>query len=469
MDDLWRSNHVYCILDAGIQTPALNGKREVVAPRGNLLLEVVNLLDLAAGDASLEVLELVGLLGEGSLLLLTDLDGLIDVLADTLELLLSETTRSHGGGTNTDTARGESRLVTGDGVLVASNVDLLKDGLNTGTIQAVLAKVDEDHVAVSAVRHELVAESLESVLQGLGVGNNLLLVGLEVRAGSLLQGNSQSSDGVVMRTTLVAGEDGEVDGVLEVVEGLLAGLGIDGADALAEEDHGTTGTTERLVGGGCNNVGVLEGSGDDLGSNETGDVSHIDNKVGTDGVGDLAHALVVNETAVSRGTSNKDLRAEENGVLLECIIVNDAGVEVDTVRHGLKVSRDSRDLLLGGLVTVAQMATMGKVETHETAVDRHDSLVDLEVGRGSRKALDVDTPLLGVEVESLKSTLLAETLDLVDVLVATIVTSTGVTLRVLVGHGGTKGIEDSAGGDVLGGDEDNGLALTLNLILLQRA
>lgn len=129
----------------------------------------------------------------------------------------------------------------------------------------------------------------------------------------------------------------------------------------------------------------------------------------------------------------------------------------------------ANSLLLGGLVTVAQMATMGKVETHETAVDRHDSLVDLEVGGGSRKALDVDTPLLGVEVESLKSTLLAETLDLVDVLVATIVTSTGVTLRVLVGHGGTKGIEDSAGGDVLGGDEDNGLALTLNLILLQRA
>lgn len=117
---------------------------------------------------------------------------------------------------------------------------------------------------------------------------------------------------------------------------------------------------------------------------------------------------------------------------------------------------------------MAQMATMGKVETHKTAVDRHDSLVDLEVGRGSRKALDVDTPLLGVEVESLKSTLLAETLDLVNVLVATIVTSTGVTLRVLVGHGGTKGIEDSAGGDVLGGDEDNGLALALDLILLQR-
>lgn len=124
-------------------------------------------------------------------------------------------------------------------------------------------------------------------------------------------------------------------------------------------------------------------------------------------------------------------------------------------------------LSLGSLVTVAQMATVGKVKTHQSAVRRHDSLVDLEVGRAARKALDVDTPLLRVEVEGLESTLLAKKLDLVDVLVATIVTSTGITLGVLVGHGRTKGIEDGSGGDVLGGDEDNGLALALNLILLE--
>ena len=116
---------------------------------------------------------------------------------------------------------------------------------------------------------------------------------------------------------------------------------------------------------------------------------------------------------------------------------------------------------------MAQMATVGEVKTHQSAVGRHNSLVDLEVGRGSRKALDVDTPLLGIEVEGLESTLLAKKLNLVDVLVSTIVTSTGVTLGVLVGHGRTKSIEDGTGGDVLGGDEDDGLALALDLILLE--
>lgn len=210
-----------------------------------------------------------------------------------------------------------------------------------------LAEVDEDHVAISAVRDELLALGVEGGLEGLGVGNNLLLVSLEVGSSSLLQGNSKSSDGVVVRATLVTGEDGEVDGVLEVVESLLASLGVNGADTLAEEDHSTTGTTERLVGGGGDNIGVLEGGGDDLGGNETRDVSHIDNEVGTDRVGNLAHALVVDETAVGGGTGNEDLGAVEDGVLLESVVVNDAGLEVDTVRHGLEVGRDGGDPVLG--------------------------------------------------------------------------------------------------------------------------
>lgn len=115
---------------------------------------------------------------------------------------------------------------------------------------------------------------------------------------------------------------------------------------------------------------------------------------------------------------------------------------------------------------MAQVTTVRQVKTHQSAVRRHDGLVDLEVGGRATEALDVDTPLLRVEVEGLKGTLLAEQLDLVDVLVATVVTSTGVALGVLVGHGRTKSIEDGSGGDVLGGNENNRLALALDLISL---
>jgi hypothetical protein len=115
---------------------------------------------------------------------------------------------------------------------------------------------------------------------------------------------------------------------------------------------------------------------------------------------------------------------------------------------------------------VAQMATVRKVETHETVMGTHEGLVDLQVGRATTQALDVNTPLVGVEVESLESTGLAQKLNGIDVLVSTIVTSTGVTLGVLVAHGRTKGIEDSAGGEVLRGNQDNGFTLTLDLIFL---
>jgi hypothetical protein len=93
----------------------------------------------------------------------------------------------------------------------------------------------------------------------------------------------------------------------------------------------------------------------------------------------------------------------------------------------------------------------------------HDGLVDLEVGGRTRQALDVDTPLLAVETESLKGALLAKKLDGINVLVTTVVAGTGVTLGVLVRHGRTKGIEDGAGCDILGSNEEDGLALTLDL------
>lgn len=330
-------------LETGIVPPALNGEGEGAAPGSNLLLELLDAGNLASGDLGLEVLLLVGLLGEASLDLLGELDGLIDVDSDLLEVGLAEATGGHSGGTNTETARGESALVAGNGVLVAGNVDLLEDELNASTIDTERAEVDEDHVGVGAVRDELVAELLELLLESLGVGNNLLLVLLELGGGSLLEGNSKSGDGVVVGATLVTGEDGEVDLVLKVIKGLLASLGVDGADTATEEDHGATGATEGLVGGGGDDIGVEEGRGDNLGGDKAGNVSNIDDEVSANGVGNLAHALVVNQTAVCRGTGDEDLGAEELGVLLEGIVVNDAGVNVDAVGHGLEVGGDSRD------------------------------------------------------------------------------------------------------------------------------
>ena len=63
--------------------------------------------------------------------------------------------------------------------------------------------------------------------------------------------------------------------------------------------------------------------------------------------------------------------------------------------------------------------------------------------------MDVDAPLGGVEVEGLEGTLLAEDLELVDVLVTAVVPRIGETLRVLVGEDGAVGLHRRAARQVL--------------------
>jgi hypothetical protein len=51
-------------------------------------------------------------------------------------------------------------------------------------------------------------------------------------------------------------------------------------------------------------------------------------------------------------------------------------------------------------------------------------------------------------------------------LIPTVVSCAWVTLGVFIRHGGSQCIEDRAGGNIFGGDEDDGFSLTLNLKFL---
>jgi hypothetical protein len=62
---------------------------------------------------------------------------------------------------------------------------------------------------------------------------------------------------------------------------------INTAETLSEEDHGTTGTTKRLVGGGGDDVSMFERTRQDTSSNQTGDVGHISHQVSTTLIGNL--------------------------------------------------------------------------------------------------------------------------------------------------------------------------------------
>ena len=115
---------------------------------------------------------------------------------------------------------------------------------------------------------------------------------------------------------------------------------------------------------------------------------------------------------------------------------------------------------------MTQMASVREIQAHQAIVRAHESLVDLQVCRTATETLNIDSPFGGVQVERLQSTRLACQLDGVNVLIATVVSSTGIPLRVLVGHGRAQGIEDGAGGEVLRSNQDDGFTLTLDFFFL---
>lgn len=211
-------------------------------------------------------------------------------------------------------------------------------------------EVDEDEVVLGLAGDDGVAEGLEGGGEGGGVGDDLELVFTEGGGLGLFESYGESGDGVVVGTALVAGEDGGVDGVLEVVKGLVAFL-VDGAETLAVEDHGAAGATEGFVGGGGNNVGVVEGGGDDVGGDETGNVRHVGEEVGVVLLCDLGKGWVVDQAGVGGCSSNNDFGAVEVSKTGKLFIIDKTGGWVEAVWEGFKVCGNLGNLLGWGLVT----------------------------------------------------------------------------------------------------------------------
>lgn len=80
------------------------------------------------------------------------------------------------------------------------------------------------------------------------------------------------------------------------------------------------------------------------------------------------------------------------------------------------------------------LTSVGKVKGKNAVVGLEEGGVHLEVGRGAGERLNVDAPLRGVQIERVEGALLAERLDLVDVLVTSVVPGRRVALRILVRH-----------------------------------
>ena len=73
-------------------------------------------------------------------------------------------------------------------------------------------------------------------------------------------------------------------------------------------------------------------------------MGHVHHEVRRLSVGDLAQALVVPITRVSGRAADEHLGLEEAGLLLEEIVIDQTGGDVDLVRQRLKVDGRGGDL-----------------------------------------------------------------------------------------------------------------------------
>ena len=80
------------------------------------------------------------------------------------------------------------------------------------------------------------------------------------------------------------------------------------------------------------------------GGNETGDVGHVDHQVGADRIGDLTHALEVDEAGVGAGAGDDQLRTDLLCLFGNGVIVDPLGLTADAVGLGMVILAGNRGL-----------------------------------------------------------------------------------------------------------------------------
>ena len=205
------------------------------------------------------------------------------------------------------------------------------------------------------------------------------------------------------------------------------------------------GAAERLVRGRRDDVGVRERRRVDAGSDEAGDVRHVDEEEGADRMGDVGHPLEVPEPRIGRGATDDELRAHLAGLRLHRVVVDPLGVLTHAVRVDLVQPPAEVELH-----PVGEVAAVGQVHAHHPVAGLEDAEIGRHVRLGAGVGLDVDVLGAGVEREG---TLLREPLGHVDVLAAAVVALARKALGVLVRQPRTLGFEHGGRHVVLAGDQ----------------
>ena len=146
---------------------------------------------------------------------------------------------------------------------------------------------------------------------------------------------------VVVRAALASREDSIVDALLEVLRLVRV---------LAEEDEACTGTTERLVRRGGDDVAVLEGVRELARRDEAARVRDVGHQERAVLVRDGAERRVVPVPRVRGRAADDELRLEDLRLRRERLVVDELRLGVEAIGERLEVDGRRSHLLLGSLL-----------------------------------------------------------------------------------------------------------------------
>src|SRR4051794_40067066 len=359
------------------------------------------------------------------------------------EVLLLQAAGRQGRRADAQAARyGGRPRIEGDRVAVDRDPDLGQPVLGLLAVEIGLAQVHQDEVDVGTAGEHVdpVAGAEQGVRHRLGAGDRALLALAEGVGLGDAQRDRLAGDDVLERAALLAGEDGRVD--------LLGQL-------VATDDHAAAGAAERLVDGCRHDVGVRDGVRVHARGDQAGEVGHVDEQVGARLVGYRPEGLEIEVARVGRPAGDDHLgpvleRERADLVHVDELVLSAHVVRDDVVELARHVDPHA----------VREVAAVAELHAEQRVARVHERVVGGGVGLGPGVWLDVYV----VAAEDLLGPLDRKALGHVDPLAAAVVATPDVALGVLVGQHRALTLEHGLGHEVLRGDHLERALLAFELV-----
>ncbi len=289
--------------------------------------------------------------------------------------------------------------------------------------------VHQHQVGVGAARDDVKALLDQGSRQGLGVGQDLLLVDGELRGHGLQKAHRLGGNDMHQGPALHSWKHRLVDGL---------------AMLFAGQDHAPARPPQRLMGSCSDDVGPKAGVGMHPARHQSGEVRHVHQQQGAGGVGDGPDAGEVDHPRIRAAAGDNHLRLMLLGQALHLVVVQRLGVLLHPVRkHLVRLARKVK------LMSMREVSAVGQVHAQDGVPRLQDGGIGGQVRARARVRLDVH--VLGSE--DLLRPLPRQLLHLVHVLAPAVIALSRIPLGVLVGQHRSGRLQHRLGDEVLAGDQ----------------